>query len=183
MTTLQASERGSFIVFQLGTALTVVAYGIVHDQWLMSVSPDHFNVYHDTLVETNVPRLNTAMLALIATLGPGLLLGCLLWVAARWGQESSRLSFRCVWKKLIVLLVLMEGSAALIGFLSARLFEARGEGGLLLPATMFPELRGDLVVAQTIQIFTYAAAAIGSLLLLWRVRCTRCEVGNKVTSP
>ena len=179
MTILPASERGPLIVFQLGTAATIVAYGIAHDQWLMSVSPDHFNEYHGTLIATNVPRLNTAALAFVATLGPGLLLGCLLWVAARWGDEMPRLSFGRIWRELTVLLICIEAIVVAIGFLSARLFEARGEGGLLLPSWMFPELRRDLVAAQTIQISTYAAAAIASVLLLWNVWCERREVAAK----
>ncbi|MBX7208209.1 MAG: hypothetical protein K1X78_07860 [Verrucomicrobiaceae bacterium] len=182
MAIIPANERGSLIVFQRGTAATVVVYGIFHDQWLMSVSPEHFSVYHDTLIATGLPRVNTAELAFVATLGPGLVLGCLLWTIARLGAEPTRLLFGCVWKKLIVLLICIDVFAASIGLLSAFLFKARGEAGLLLPTWMFPELRADLVIAQTIQMYTYVAAAIGSALLLWLIRCARRNMRSGLTN-
>ena len=72
------AERGQLITFQLWTAVTILVYGIVHDQWVMAVSADHFTLYHPKLIETRWPRLNTAALAAVATLGPGLVLGALL---------------------------------------------------------------------------------------------------------
>ena len=72
------AERGQLTALQLWTAVTILVYGIVHDQWVMAVSADHFTLYHPKLIETRWPRLNTAALAAVATLGPGLVLGALL---------------------------------------------------------------------------------------------------------
>jgi hypothetical protein len=167
------AERGQLITFQLWTAVTILVYGIVHDQWVMAVSADHFTLYHPKLIETRWPRLNTAALAAVATLGPGLVLGALLWMAARWGEKRPRLLYPVVWRRLLVLLACLEVAAMSVGFVSAWRFERLVAEGLLLPEWVYPEMEKGLVVAQTIQLFTYAAAAVGSWVLIawvWRMR-------------
>ena len=165
---LPPAERGQLIAFRLGTAVTILVYGIVHDQWVMTVSSDHFTLYNPKLIETRWPRLNTAALAAVATLGPGLALGAMLWMAAGWGEKRPRLLYPVVWRRLLVLLACLEVAAMSVGFVSAWRFEQLGAEGLLLPEWVYPESEKGLVVAQTIQLFTYGAAAVGSGV--WRMR-------------
>ncbi len=178
MNFIPSAERTTFVRFQLTIAVTIIAYGIGHDQWLMFVSREHFTAYHDNIISIHAPRLNTAALAFCATLGPGLLLGILSWVAARWDAARERRSLTYVWRRLIVLLAVVEMTAFAAGVLSHQQFAANGVRGLLLPEWCYFEMKADLVVAQTIQLVTYGAAAVGSaayLSIVWfgrrRVPC------------
>lgn len=72
---LAGEDRGSFYVTVFGIWLIVAIYAIAHDQYIVTIAPEHFTVYHPNPHGIENSRLLAAWSAVLASVSPGLLLG------------------------------------------------------------------------------------------------------------
>ena len=70
---LNESRRVSYRII-LGTTAIVVLWAILHDQYLVRISPEHFTEYHKPLWDIQNPSLIAFLYGVSATAGPRLVL-------------------------------------------------------------------------------------------------------------
>ncbi len=151
----------------LGVWGIVAIYAILHDQYIVRISPEHFTVYHRPLLGIENPYWLAAVYAFLASISPGLLLAVACLFVSRLGK-APRLSISFILKGVVVVVVLTELTAA-----SAGLYVHRSQQGIY-PESWYPENEGALMVTQTIQVTCYLSSAFFSgLLLLLFVRSRR----------
>jgi hypothetical protein len=153
-----------------GAWAIVVAYAVLHDQYIALMAPEHFAVYHPTLHSIRSPALLAAYWALVASFGPGYGLAVWLMIATRVGHWP-RLPARAALKGTLLVVLITEVVSASAG-LFAYLTRAPVYG-----SDQYPDLRPEHLATQTIQLTAYlAGAASGASLIAclayrrWRLR-------------
>ncbi len=174
---ISEAERPHLLRFVGATTAVVVLFATLHDQWLIRFAPEHFTLYHPAIFPTDSLTLIALGFALLASFGPALVLGAALWAAARLGPRPP-VSLAHTIPLLGLGLIVAECVALSIGALCGNRFEAHAT--LCFPERFYPELRADLVAAQSTQITLYFCAAALAVALpahLWlhRRRLARPE--------
>jgi hypothetical protein len=172
MALIPKEEQSAFFRIVLGTAAMVVAYGIIHDQYLIRVSPSHFTDYHPDIFPTSNPTLLALGFAVMATFGPGLALGYLMYAAARLGRRKKA-SPKRVYLTILVLLLALELIAVSAGLLAPTLNTHRL---LPFPPSWYPDSTTGILITQTTQMVCYLAAGPLSLLALASVYFKREKI-------
>lgn len=170
---LEDSERVEFARFVLGVCVMVVVWAVFHDAHLMGVEPRHFRVFHDPLLAIENDVMFAAQYAMVATTGPGMLLGGLGFVVCRLGRRK-RLGMGAMVVGLVGGLWVLEVVCRGIGRMSVGRF-LKGEE-LVYPSEWYAELSEGMVYTQTVNVTGYlGGAAVGLCLLtgLWCVRVWR----------
>lgn len=153
----------------LGTWLLVAIYAVLHDQYIVRIAPEHFTLGHPPVPGVEAPALQAAVLALGASIAPGLAFGLVLALVSTegpWPPLPVPDALRAVgWA-----LLLTEGASLGVGLL------AWGTGWRVYGAGWYPDWVGPaVIVTQSIQLTAYgvgagtAAAAIG-WAIAWRLR-------------
>ncbi len=150
----------------VGVWAIVAVYAVLHDQYIVRISPEHFTVYHPQLWGIEDPSLLAAALAFCASFGPGLLLGVACALVARAGP-IPKLSIRSVLLGVVGVVVVTELCAAGSGY-----WVYIGKQPLY-PIWCYPDLALPLMITQTIQITCYSAAALLSGALLLQILISR----------
>ncbi|MBC2593291.1 hypothetical protein H5P28_03355 [Ruficoccus amylovorans] len=167
------AEYPAFFKIVLGTAAMVVAYGILHDQYLIRVSARHFTEFHPAIFDTENITLLALGFAVMATFGPGLVLGYLMYAAARLGQRV-RAEPGGVFLTVLVLLLLLE----LIAVSTGQLAPLLNEHDLLpFPPELYPDSTPEILITQTTQLVAYLLAPVLSGLGLAWVYFRRAKAG------
>lgn len=164
---LLREKRSVTYAIVVGIWAEVFLYCLLHDQYLIRISPEHFTVYHPPLWGITDLTLLAAAWAFRASVGPGLGLGLAALFAARAGSWPKVSPARLL--KVVPWLILVTEAAGLLagGW-------AWKTGQLLYPEIIYPDLSRPSVVAQTIQLTCYGAGALVSLGFLgWIVRVRR----------
>jgi hypothetical protein len=163
-TRLHTSRRAAYGTLFLVWGLVAV-YAVVHDQYVARLEPRHFTHYHQPVAGITSAADLAVIHALLASVGPGLLLGlgCLLAsTAGRW----PRLGRRFILRGVLTTLALTEASALASGLWVTRMQSS------FFPRSWFPDQTHSMAVTQTIQLTTYLAGAVFSCGLLttlvWR---------------
>ncbi len=150
----------------LGIWLEVFLYCTLHDQYLVTLAPEHFTVYHPPLWGIENERLLALAWAFRASIGPGLVLGL---AAAFVGRAGSRprMPVAAMLKAVALGLLVTELAGLAAGAWSWF------TGRTIYPEAIYPELTRPLVTAQSIQLTCYLAGtlvAAGFLRWVWRWR-------------
>ena len=155
---LMESRRTTYGII-LGVWGIVAVYAILHDQYIVRISPEHFTVYHHPLLGIEDPYWLAAAYAFLASFSPGLLLGVACLFTARIGN-APKISVGFVLKGVVVVVILTEVVAA-----SAGLYVYQSEKGIY-PESWYPEKSVSILVTQTIQVTCYLSAAFFSGLFI-----------------
>lgn len=150
------------IVF--GIWAEVFLYCLLHDQYMVRISPRHFTVYHDPLWGIENPYLLAAGWAFRASIGPGLVLGL---AALFLGRAGSRPKIApATMLKVVPWLILVTELAGL----ATGAWVWRKEEPLY-PDAIYPDGTMPILISQTIQVTCYLAGGLVSLgFLVWLVR-------------
>jgi hypothetical protein len=163
---LLREKRSVTYAIVLGIWAEVFLYCLLHDQYLVRISPEHFTVHHPPLWGIVDPPLLAAAWAFRASIGPGLGLGLAALFVARAGPRPkvppARLLQTVPW-----LILATEACGLLAGAWVWR------TGRPLFPEMLYPEPTLRSWIAQTIQLTCYAAGAIASLGFLGWIRRLR----------
>ena len=151
---LRESRRITYGII-LGVWSIVALYAILHDQYIVRISPEHFTVYHHPLWGIEDPYWLAAAYAFLASFSPGLLLGVTCLFTARVGN-APKISVGYILKGVMIVVVLTELVAA-----SAGLYVYRSKQGIY-PDSWYPEKSVSILVTQTIQVTCYLSAALFS---------------------
>lgn len=145
---------------------TVWVMAALHDQYLIRIAPEHFTVWHPHISETRSLTLLAIYWSFWATLSPGIFLGLLLYPAARVSDRPKR-SIR----QIVVSVAVGWGLVEICALTTGSIVWARGTG--LYPDDFYPDNSLGLLITQTIQLTTYLAGFMLSLILVawtWWVR-------------
>lgn len=150
-------------IVALATAGAVL-YGIVHDQVTIRISPAYFTVFHPHLFTTNSLTLLALAWGVLATWWAGVIMGCLLGVAARAGTEPRITSSQVV-RPVLALLAVMGVSALFFGVLGFRLASRHAVTALAgAPADTSHEY-ARLIGVWWAHSASYAVGFLGALVL------------------
>ncbi len=161
-------RRELFVLF--GVWAIVVAYAILHDQYIVLIAPEHFTLYHANPHHIHSPALLAAYWAFLASIGPGFLLGVGLFIATRVGP-FPRLPASAALKGTVLIVLITELISASAGAF-AYLTHTPVYG-----SDQYPDLRPGHLATQTIQLTAYLVGAVSAASLLaclawkrWRLR-------------
>lgn len=155
------------IVF--GIWAEVFLYCLLHDQYLVRISPEHFTVYHPPLWGIGNLSLLAAAWAFRASIGPGLVLGLAALFLGRAGSLPKVAPRRML--KIVPRLILVT---ELVGLAAGAV--AWRTGRPVYPEAIYPESSVPILVSQTIQVTCYLAGGIAALgFLIWLVAHRRAE--------
>lgn len=152
------TRRGMYSL-ALGVWAIVAVYAVLHDQYIVRISPAHFTEFHDPMWGIRYPKLLAAAYAFRSSWFPGLLLGMACTLAAR-ADSMARLSPAFVLKCVAGVVCLTELVSAFSGAVAYR----RGHG--IYPAEFYHSSQPLQQVVQTIQLTSYWMAALWSSFLI-----------------
>jgi len=155
---LKESRRVTYGII-LGVWGIVAVYAILHDQYIVRISPEHFTVYHHPLWEIENPYWLAAAYAFLASFSPGFLLGVACMFSARFGS-APKIAVGVVLKGVVLVVILTEIVAASAGLYAYHSLRA------IYPDSWYPEESVSILVTQTIQITCYLSAALFSGLFI-----------------
>jgi hypothetical protein len=148
----------------------VFLYCLLHDQYLIRISPEHFTEYHPPLWGIANLTLLAAAWAFRASVGPGLGLGLAALFLGRAGPRPKVAPATML--KIVPCLILLTEAAGLAA--GAVAWKTRQP---VYPESIYPELSLPILISQTIQVTCYLAGAMVSTgFLAWlavrrRVSC------------
>lgn len=152
-------SRLSLYSLVLGVWAIVAVYALLHDQYIVRISPAHFTQYHEPMWGIRYPKVLAAAYAFRSSWYPGILLGIACTLSAR-ADSMPKLSPRFVLRSVAAVVLLTELVAAFSGAVAYH----RGQG--IYPDEFYhaPELLQQVV--QTIQLTSYWMAALWSSFLI-----------------
>jgi len=150
----------------LGVFALVAVYAVVNDQFIAAIAPTHFTVYHPHYFPFDQAWAQALCFAFVATTGPGLVWGMLLYWAGRFGRAPV------IGRRVLVLgagMVILMTTAAAWG----EGWKVAHTGITPYPKFFYPVEDDGLNVTQTVQLTNYLIGAAGAfvwLFLVWAWR-------------
>ncbi len=159
------------IVF--GIWAEVFLYCLLHDQYLIRISPEHFTLYHPPLWGIENLSLLAAAWAFRASVGPGLLLGLASLFLGRAGRRP-KISPATMLKIVPGLILLTEVAGLATG---AGVWRS---GEPFYPEAIYPDMTRPILISQTIQVTCYLAGALASAGFLGWLIWKRQKAGRTI---
>lgn len=162
------NRHRDFLPISLGVFALVALYAVANDQIIATVSPDHFLVYHPRYFPFDNVRWQALCFSLVATGGPGLGWGILLYWVGHYGPGPVFGRRATVLGAAVVVLV-TAAAAWGSGWWVTRLSEP------FYPAFFFPSEDPKLYFSQTVQLTNYLVGLTGAIawlaaIVIWRRR-------------
>ena len=154
--TLLREKRSVSYAIVFGIWAQVFLYCVLHDQYLIRISPEHFTVYHPPLWGISDLTLLASAWAFRASVGPGLGLGLVALFFARAGGWPKVQPGRLL--KVVPWLI---GLTEIAGLLAGAWVWKTGRP--LFPEIVYPEMTLPILISQSIQITCYGVGALVSL--------------------
>lgn len=157
-----------------------VAYGLIHDQITIRISPEYFTVLHPRILPEDFPLTGLALAwGVLATWWVGLILGIILGMACCAGKRP-KLSARDMLRPIGVLLLIMAAGAALSGWTGYELMSYH----LIEPSTYIVEtVQPGHITGVIIDGFThmasYALGFAGGIVISFRALIQRGKLVRK----
>lgn len=153
------------IVF--GIWAEVFLYCLLHDQYLIRISPKHFTLYHPPLWGIEDLTLLAAAWAFRASVGPGLGLGLAALFLGR-GGSLPKVEPRRMLKIVPWLILVTEVCGLAVGAVAWK------TGRPVYPEEIYPEMGLPALISQSIQVTCYLIGGLTSLgFLIWLVAWRR----------
>jgi hypothetical protein len=158
---LLQEKRSVTYAIVFGIWAQVFIYCVLHDQYLIRISPEHFTVYHPPLWDiTNLTLLAIAW-AFRASIGPGLGLGLAALFLGRAGRWPKVAPGRML--KIVPWLLLATEAAGLAA--GAWAWQTKRP---LFPEIVYPDLTEPMLISQSIQLTCYGVGLLVALgFLVW----------------
>lgn len=142
-----------------------LAYGIIHDQITVRISPEYFTIGHPAIENIGSPTVLALFWGVVSTWWVGLILGLLLSVASLAGNWPQR-NARSLLKPLLTLFAFTAFSAFVFGIIGS----TRAESGEIAlygsrAALIAEEQRASYLTALWVHSGSYTAAASGGVVL------------------
>lgn len=170
---LLREKRSVTYAIVFGIWAQVFLYCLLHDQYLIRISPEHFTVYHPPLWGITDLTLLAAAWAFRASIGPGLGLGLAALFLARAGRGPKVAPGQLL--KIVPWLLLATEVAGLAA--GAWAWKTQQP---LFPEIVYPDLTLPMLISQSIQLACYGMAMLVSLGFLgWIVRQRRRPGGGE----
>ena len=151
--------RAGFYGTILGKWAIIAVYAVLHDQYVVRISPQHFTVYHPNVFDIANDQLLATQLAVAASVTPGLLLGTILYFVGRFGSRP-KLAVRGILGSVGSLVIVTE----VFALISLAITGITRKG--FYPDFVYPSSDFDLVCTQTVQLTTYLVGVMGASLLV-----------------
>jgi len=166
-----------FLPIALGVFALVAGYGVVNDQFIVAIAPNHFAVYHPHYFPFESARLQALCFGLIGAGGPGLGWGILLYWAGHYGKLPE-IGARAT--------LLVAGTVLIVTALAAWALgrEVAATNVTPYPNFFYPDTDDYLNVTQTVQLTNYLAGVTGaalSIVGLWAWRIARAPAAEPVS--
>lgn len=161
---LPDAERPHLARFVLTFTVTIVAWAIAHDLYLIHVEPRHFTEYHRPLLPITNHALLAIQYATVATLGLGMVFGAIAWAVSRLGPHPKN-SLCLAWLLFAPTLLVIEAATLLVGTYA----RSRHAAGLPLPYPdwLYPDNTAGIAYSQSVNLTAYlGAATLGAAYLL-----------------
>jgi hypothetical protein len=152
---MTAGRHRDFLPVVLGVFALTLGYGLANDQWIVAIAPEHFTLYHPHYFPFEAAWAQALCFALVATGGPGLAWGILLYWAARYGK-GPQIGRRTILIGAAVVLVITGGIAWGLGW------HVSVTGQPLYPIYFYPSEDENLYVSQTVQLTNYLVGVLGA---------------------
>jgi hypothetical protein len=159
-------QHRDFLPVSLSVFALVLAYGVLNDQAIAAISPLHFALYHPHYFPFANVHLQALCFALVATGGPGLAWGILLYWVSNYGLGP-----------------VVRRRAAILGAAAVVLGTALAAWGIgwrewttnqpPYPTFFFPSDDPRLNFSQTVQLTNYIAGFLGAAGWLLAIFCWR----------
>ena len=162
----KTETRAYFYGTVFGIWGTITLYAMLHDQYIVTIAPEHFTLYHPDLLEIEHARVLATGWAFLASIGPGLALGVGMYITGRFGDRPKKSPQQLIYS-VIGLVAIAEG-CALFAMLATWLLK-RG----IYPDRFYPDHDLSLHCTQSAQLTVYLVGFAGAGLLLlhtWRSR-------------
>jgi hypothetical protein len=164
---LLREKRSVTYAIVFGIWAQVFLYCVLHDQYLIRISPEHFTVYHPPLWGITDLTLLALAWAFRASIGPGLGLGLAALVLARAGGGPKVAPGRLL--KIVPWLLLATEVAGLAA--GAWAWKTQRP---LFPEDIYPDLTLPMLISQSIQLACYGMGLLVSLGFLgWIIKQRR----------
>lgn len=148
--------------------LVMVPFALVHDQLIVTVSPEHFTLHHEPVFGLAGARSLATAYAFAATVLPGIALGLIMVLVYRAGPRPP-LPYSRIFLDTAIIVAVAEAIAWAVG---AWVWLG---GPTPYPSTWFPDQAPGTVLTQTIQVTLYCACAAVSSVMALRAAVTRSQ--------
>ena len=168
---LLQEKRSVTYAIVFGIWAQVFLYCVLHDQYLIRISPEHFTVYHPPLWGITDLTLLAIAWAFRASIGPGLVLGLAALFLGRAGSRPKVAPARML-KVVPWLLLATEVAGLAVG---AWVWKSKQP---LFPEIVYPDLTEPMLISQSIQLTCYGvglSVALGFLVWIVKERWKREE--------
>jgi hypothetical protein len=159
-------RAAAIVLMSMGAA---VAYGVVHDQITVRISPEYFTIGHPRFFETESLTALALFWGVVATWWVGAILGVLLAVAARAGMRPKRDAPSLA--RPLAILMLIAAVCALVSGLVGHFLARAGLVYLLPPLEQQVPIGRHVayLTALWAHLGSYGAATLGGGVLIWRI--------------
>jgi len=160
-------RQRDFLTLTLGCTALVMAFGIVHDQVLAALVPQHFEVYYPQYLPLRQAWAQALVYPLLGNIWPGAVWGALLYGAAK-SKQGLVLSPR---KILVGVSWVMLLTVAVAWWLGC---QVKAGGTPPYPTYFFPSDDKDLFFSETVELTYALAGTIGGVVwvaavFIWRL--------------
>ncbi len=160
------SSHRDFLPIALGACALVTAFGVLNDQAIVALAPQHFTVFHPPYFPFHQPWLIALCFSLVATVGPGFAWGIVLYWASHYGPGPI-VGPRPVLIGVLVVLLLTVIAAWGLGW------RVHLTGEPLYPQFFYPTDDKILYLTQTVQLTNYLVGLLGAFTWLLAVAIYR----------
>ncbi|HEY1120470.1 MAG TPA: hypothetical protein VGE67_02685 [Haloferula sp.] len=173
---LLQEKRSVTYAIVFGIWAQVFLYCVLHDQYLIRISPEHFTVYHPPLWGITDLTLLAIAWAFRASIGPGLVLGLAALFLGRAGSRPKVAPGRML--KVVPWLLLATEAVGLAA--GAWAWKTKQP---LFPEIVYPDLTEPMLISQSIQLTCYGVGLLVALgFLVWIVKERRKREENPLPS-
>ncbi|WFB36899.1 hypothetical protein P3T73_03870 [Kiritimatiellota bacterium B12222] len=167
---IQDETRWDFYGTILGTWGMVMLFAVVHDQYVVGLSPRHFTDYHTNPLGIENVRVLAAFWGVLSSVSPGMTLGVVLYLFGRWGARKKMATRRLLMG--VLYLICFTEICALISLGLTHITHRE-----LYPSFLYVDNSFEMMCSQTVQLTAYFMGMLGSVVLLSGVYRRRKQEG------
>ncbi|HTB62390.1 MAG TPA: hypothetical protein VK737_02280, partial [Opitutales bacterium] len=134
-----------FLPIVLGVFTLVAGYGVVNDELIAHIAPTHFDEYYPHYFPFAAPWAQALCVALVATGGPGMAWGIMLYWAGHYGP-GPKIGVRATLLGAAMVVFVTAGAAWYLGM------QVKATQVPPYPQYFYPGGRDELNISETVQL-------------------------------